>query len=64
MIMKRKRRFIMIVEINRVGRKYYVVKEELSRVKLGALISSTKNSARKLLHALTGKRFPKRLRYY
>jgi hypothetical protein len=65
MIMKRKRRFIMIVETNRIGRRFYVVKEEVSRIKLAALTSdAVKLNALKLLHTLTGKRFPKKIRYY
>ena len=61
----RKRRFIMIVEFNRAGGKYYVVKEELSRVRLGSLArDAVKVKAINLLRTLTGKRFPKKLRRY
>lgn len=61
----RKRRFIMLVEFNRVGVKHYVVTEELSRVRLGPLAcNAVKPKVLSLLRALTGKRFPKKCRVY
>jgi hypothetical protein len=61
----RKRKFIMTIEDNRVGRKYYVVKEVFSGLALGALTrDAVKTRALKLLRTLTGKRFPKKIRRY
>jgi len=61
----RKRKFIMTIEDNRIGRRNYVVEEELSGIRLGALTHDTlKTRALKLLRKLSGKRFPKKIRYY
>lgn len=63
--MRRKRNFVLSIEYNRSGVKTYLVREVYSEIMLRALTSHVnKTKVLALLRKLTGRRLPKKIRFY